>query len=74
MAEEACRKCDLIIVAGTSLEVLPSAKLPVLALDNDASLIIINKSDTYIDIRADIIIRADVADVFPQISDKVLNG
>jgi NAD-dependent deacetylase len=73
-AEEACRKCDLLIVAGTSLEVLPSAKLPVLALDNEASLIIINKTDTYIDIRADIIIRADVAEVFPLISDKVMNA
>ena len=72
-AEEACRKCDLLIVAGTSLEVMPSAKLPVLALDNDASLIIINKTNTYIDVRADIIIRADVADIFPQISEKVLN-
>lgn len=72
-AEEACRKCDLLIVAGTSLEVMPSAKLPVLALDNGASLIIINKTNTYIDIRADIIIRADVADIFPQISEKVLN-
>jgi len=72
-AEEACRKCDLLIVAGTSLEVMPSAKLPVVALDNGASLIIINKTNTYIDIRADIIIRADVADIFPQISEKVLN-
>jgi len=72
-AEEACRKCDLLIVAGTSLEVMPSAKLPVLALDNGASLIIINKTNTYIDIRADIIIRADVADIFPQISEKILN-
>lgn len=72
-AEEACRKCDLLIVAGTSLEVMPSAKLPVLALDNGASLIIINITNTYIDIRADIIIRADVADIFPQISEKVLN-
>jgi NAD-dependent deacetylase len=29
-AEEACRKCDLLLVAGTSLEVMPSAKLPFL--------------------------------------------
>jgi len=73
-AEETCRKCDLILVAGTSLEVMPSAKLPILALDNGASLIIINNTDTYIDVRADIIIRADVADIFPQISDEVLHA
>jgi NAD-dependent deacetylase len=73
-AEEACRKCDLILIAGTSLEVMPSAKLPILALDNGASLIIINNTDTYIDVRANIIIRADVAEIFPRISDEVLNA
>jgi NAD-dependent protein deacetylase/lipoamidase len=72
-AEQACRKCDLLVVAGTSLEVMPSAKLPILALDNSASLVIVNNSDTYIDVRADIIIRADVAEIFPQISDELLN-
>jgi NAD-dependent deacetylase len=73
-AEETCRKCDLLLIAGTSLEVMPSAKLPILALDNGASLIIVNNTDTYIDVRADIIIRADVAEIFPQISDEVLNA
>jgi NAD-dependent deacetylase len=73
-AEESCQKCDLILVAGTSLEVMPSAKLPVLALENGASLVIINNTDTYIDVRAEIIIRADVADVFPQISYEVLRA
>jgi NAD-dependent deacetylase len=73
-AEEACRKCDLLLIAGTSLEVMPSAKLPIFALDNGASLIIINNTDTYIDVRADIIIRENVADIFPQISDEVLNA
>jgi NAD-dependent SIR2 family protein deacetylase len=53
---------------------MPSAKLPILALDNGASLIIVNNTDTYIDVRADIIIRADVAEIFPQISDEVLNA
>jgi NAD-dependent deacetylase len=73
-AEETCRKCDLILVAGTSLEVMPSAKLPMLALDNGASLIMINNTDTYIDVRAEIIFRADVADIFPQITDEVLHA
>src|SRR4030067_2577790 len=73
-AEEASRNCDLMLVAGTSLEVLPSAKLPILALENNASVIIINKTDTFIDVRAEIIIRADVAEILPQISDEVLNA
>lgn len=73
-AEDACRKCDLLLVAGTSLEVMPSAKLPILALDNNAALVIINNTDTYIDVRADIIIRANVAEVLPLISDEVINA
>lgn len=72
-AEEASRNCDLMLIAGTSLEVMPSAKLPIFALDNGARVIIVNNTDTYIDVRADIIIRSDVADIFPQITTEVLN-
>ncbi len=73
-AEEASRKCGLMLIAGTSLEVMPSAKLPILALDNSARLIIVNNAETYIDVRADVIIRADVAEIFPLICEEVLSG
>jgi NAD-dependent deacetylase len=73
-AEEASRNCDLMVIAGTSLEVMPSAKLPIYALDNGAHVIIVNNAETYIDVRADVIIRADVADIFPLISEGVLNA
>jgi NAD-dependent SIR2 family protein deacetylase len=64
----------LFVVAGTSLEVMPSAKLPISALENSAHLIVVNNTDTYIDVRADIIIQADVADIFPQIAEEVINA
>jgi hypothetical protein len=70
-AEEASRCCDLMLIAGTSLEVMPSAKLPILALDNGASIIIINNMSTYIDVRADVIIREDVAMILPLILQEV---
>jgi len=73
-AEEACRHCGLLLVVGTSLEVMPSAKLPIYALDNSAKVIIVNHAETYIDVRADAIIRADVAEVFPLISEEVLSA
>lgn len=73
-AEEASRGCDLMIIVGTSLEVMPSAKLPMFAVDNGAQIIIVNNSETYIDVRAAVIIRADVADILPLISDEVLNS
>jgi len=73
-AEEACKVCDVMLVAGTSLEVMPSAKLPVLALERDAHLIIVNNSETYVDVRAEIILRGDVADILPHVADAVLSG
>lgn len=64
---EACERCDLMIVAGSSLEVMPVARLPMLAIENGAKLIIINQTRTYIDVRADEVFLADVIDIIPQI-------
>ena len=71
-AQEASQTCDLMLVCGTSLEVLPSASLPVKALENGAHLILINKTETYVDVRADAIIRSDVAEAVPLIAVEVL--
>ena len=71
-AEEASRNCELMLVTGTSLEVMPSAKLPIQAMDHGAHLIILNNSDTFMDVRADVVIRADVAEVLPEIMNKVM--
>jgi NAD-dependent deacetylase len=71
-AEEACKTSDLLLIAGTSLEVMPSAGLPMRALENSARLLIINHSPTYIDVRADLIIQEDVARILPMITSIVL--
>ncbi len=36
------RRCDLLLVAGSSLHVVPAADLPFLAADNGAKAIIVN--------------------------------
>lgn len=64
-AREASKKCDLMLVAGSSLEVLPVAGLPMRAIENGAHLILINQMETYIDVRADIVFYEDVADIIP---------
>ncbi len=64
-AQEACKNCDLMIVVGSSLEVLPVAGLPMRALENGAHLIIINQSVTYLDIRADVVFHEDLAKIIP---------
>lgn len=74
MAQEASRRCELMIVAGSSLEVLPVAGLPMRAVENGAHLIMVNQSETYIDVRADIVFYADVAEVLPRIAEAVLGN
>jgi NAD-dependent deacetylase len=73
-AQRAVRQCDLMVVAGSSLEVLPVARLPMQALDRGAHLIVINNTPTYINVRADVIIMADVATTLPKIAKRVFHG
>jgi NAD-dependent deacetylase len=73
-AQQEARKCDLMLVIGSSLEVLPVAGLPMQALDHGAHLIIVNNAPTYINVRADVVIQEDVSEVIPAIVEKVLNG
>jgi NAD-dependent deacetylase len=72
-AQEVSKQCDLMIVAGSSLEVLPVAGLPMRAIENGAHLIIINNSVTYLDVRADVVFNEDVADILPLIAKEVLH-
>ena len=67
-AKRAVDACDLMLVAGSSLEVAPASDLPMLAYRRQAKLIIINREPTYIDQLSDVVIQADVADVLPQIA------
>jgi len=64
---QAARQCDVMLVAGSSLEVSPAADLPDLALAHHARLIIVNLSPTHLDACAEVLIHGDVAEVLPQI-------
>jgi NAD-dependent deacetylase len=67
-AREHIEECDLMLVAGSSLEVVPASELPMLAKRMGASLIIVNLEETYMDDRADVVIRGDVVDVLPSLA------
>ncbi len=71
-AEEHCRLADVILVAGSSLEVWPAASLPEIAVENGARLIINNLTPTHLDRHADVLLPANVAEVLPQIARLVL--
>jgi NAD-dependent protein deacetylase/lipoamidase len=73
-AQRDSRACDLMVVAGSSLEVLPVAGLPMQALDRGAHLVIINNSPTYLDVRADAVLQGDVAEILPAIAEQVSHG
>ena len=73
-AQRAAQRCDLMLVAGSSLEVLPVAGLPMQALDRGAHLIILNNTPTYLNVRADVVIMDDVAATLPEIAKRVLHG
>ncbi len=63
------RQCDLMLVTGSSLTVEPASRIPELAQQQGARLLIINLQPTHLDPLADVVIHADVAQVLPQIAD-----
>src|SRR5262249_44832153 len=67
LAQHAIETCDTIVVAGTSLEVAPACEMPLGALHHGARLLIVNQSETYLDDRADVLLREDVAEALPAI-------
>jgi NAD-dependent deacetylase len=73
-AQRDSRACDVMVVAGSSLEVLPVAGLPMQSLERGAHLIVINNSPTYLNLRADAVIQGDVAEVLPAIAEHVSHG
>ncbi len=67
-----CAAADVLLVAGSSLEVTPASLLPQIALDAGACLIIVNREPTYIDQRAEAVFRQDLVEVLPDLAAEVL--
>jgi NAD-dependent deacetylase len=72
-AEALIEHGDLVLVIGSSLEVMPAAGMPVPALNRGARLIIANRDPTYLDQRADVILRQDLAQILPELAHKVMD-
>ena len=67
LSASAMEKADAVIVAGTALEVYPACDMPLEAVKRGTPLIIVNKSPTYLDEQAAVVIREDVALALPAI-------
>src|SRR6266581_1012659 len=64
-AKELTAACDLFVVVGSSLKVMPAAMLPRMALKHNAPLIIINLQPTSLDSLADVVIAEKAGLVLP---------
>lgn len=73
-AEAAVESCDVLIVAGSSLEVAPVNQMPMRAKQNGAKLIIVNFQPTYMDDIADCVIHDDVVTILPQFATVLTYG
>ncbi|MEM8952644.1 MAG: Sir2 family NAD-dependent protein deacetylase [Verrucomicrobiota bacterium] len=62
-----CQDCDLLIAVGSSLVVHPAAGFPLIAKQNGAKLIIINRTETPLDTVADVIIQNEIGPTLHQL-------
>jgi NAD-dependent deacetylase len=66
-AKRAAMECELMLVVGSSLEVMPVGYLPSIAVETGARLIVVNRDPTGMDGEADVLLRGDVAEVLPRL-------
>jgi NAD-dependent deacetylase len=66
-AEAAARRCDLLLVIGTSAEVYPAAALPTLAHEHGALVVEINPHTTPVSASADFVVRETSGVALPAI-------
>jgi NAD-dependent deacetylase len=70
-AHALAEKCDVFVVAGSSLTVQPAAGLPETAAKQDATLAIVNLEPTPLHDVADYTFREDVTSVLPKLAESV---
>jgi len=65
-------RADVMIVAGSSLEVIPASSLPYDAFRHGCRIIIVNLSPSYMDSLAEVVITEDVAYALPRVVESIL--
>ncbi len=63
--------CELFIVIGSSLVVHPAASMPVLAKENGARLVIVNRDPTTCDRMADLVFRGQAGPAMADVLSRV---
>ncbi len=73
-AEHAARRCDVLIVAGTSAEVYPAAALPAEALARGVRVVEVNPNETPLSTYADDVLRGPAGVVLPALVAAAFDG
>jgi NAD-dependent deacetylase len=66
-AEQAARRCDVLLAVGTSLAVYPAAGLVPLGAEHGAAVVIVNAEPTPYDEIASAVVRGPIGQVLPAI-------
>ena len=64
-------ECELMIVMGSSLSVMPAGQIPNLAIQSGAKLVILNREETIYDAMADIVINDELKNICSKLIDKI---
>jgi len=64
-------KADVMLIAGSSLEVAPVSNLPLYTLREGGKLIIVNDQPTYLDEKAEVVIHHKTGTVLPMIVEEI---
>ncbi len=64
-------ECELMIVMGSSLSVMPAGQIPNLAIQSGAKLVILNREETIYDAMADIVINDELKNICGNLIDKI---
>jgi NAD-dependent deacetylase len=66
-AEQAARRCDLMLAVGSTLSVFPAAGVVPVAKDAGARVVIVNAQPTQMDDVADAVLRGSIGEILPEI-------
>ena len=66
-ADEAARRCDLLLVVGSTLGVYPVAAMVPMAVLHGAAVVVVNGSPTEMDHLADVVVRGSISQVLPTV-------
>jgi len=72
LAMEHVWMADLILVVGSSLTVLPAAKMPAYVHAAGGEVIVVNRQETYADAFAAVVLHEDVVEILPRLAQACL--